>query len=273
MPPLQANAVYCGDCLELLPQLDDNSIDLVVTSPPYNIGVKYDSCNDEQPWSEYYKWCRKWIREIFRILKPDGRFCLNHYLSCGWTGHRSNPAMNLNAIAMEEGLQEHGVAVWDDRTLTKFSAWGSWMSAAAPYVNSPHECIILFYKDHWKKDRVGESTITGKEFMEACSGVWKIQPEQDRITPAPFPLALPLRCINLLSFKGDLVLDPFCGGGTTCLAAKVAGRDYIGFELSPHYSDIARQRLNQSTIEAWMLQAMRDENGQITAEVITQEVD
>lgn len=273
MPPLQANAVYCGDCLELLPQLDDNSIDLVVTSPPYNIGVKYDSCNDEQPWSEYYKWCRKWIREIFRILKPDGRFCLNHYLSCGWTGHRSNPAMNLNAIAMEEGLQEHGVAVWDDRTLTKFSAWGSWMSAAAPYVNSPHECIILFYKDHWKKDRVGESTITGKEFMEACSGVWKIQPEQDRITPAPFPLALPLRCINLLSFKGDLVLDPFCGGGTTCLAAKVAGRDYIGFELSPHYSDIARQRLNQSTIEAWMLQAMRDENEQITAEVITQEVD
>lgn len=270
---LQANKIYRGDCLELFPQLDDNSIDLVVTSPPYNIGVTYDICNDEQPWPDYYAWCRKWIREIKRVLKPDGRFCLNHYLSCGWSGHRSGPAMNLNHIAEEEGLPHHGLAVWDDRTLTKFSAWGSYMSASSPYINSPHEVIIFFYKDHWKKDHPGESTITGKEFAEACSGVWKIQPEMDRVTPAPFPLALPLRCINLCSFKGELVLDPFSGGGTTCLAAKAAGRDYIGFELSEHYCEIARQRLNQSNIEKWMLQAQRDENGHITAEVTAEEVD
>jgi site-specific DNA-methyltransferase (adenine-specific) len=243
---LDIDQIYCGDSLELIKKIDSNSVDLAVTSPKYNLGIKYDSCDDFVPWDEYYDWCRSWMKEVYRVLKPDGRFCLNHYISCGMAKHRSAPLMNLNAICeFEIGFKHHGFVLWDDRTISKRTAWGSWMSASAVYVNSPHEGITILYKDHWKKDTKGESTITKEEFMEATTGIWKLSPEKHRGgCPAPFPVSLPKRCINLLTYKGDLVLDLFNGGGTTCIAAKQTGRHYIGMDMSRSYCDDAIEWLN-----------------------------
>jgi site-specific DNA-methyltransferase (adenine-specific) len=248
---LDIDKIYNEDCLIGMKKLDNNSVDLCVTSPPYNLGIEYDVYNDEMDWDDYYNWSELWLQEVFRVLKPDGRFCLNHYLSCGTSKVRSAPLMNLNCICTKIGFKHHGLAIWDDRTLTKYTAWGSWVSASAPYVNSPHEGILISYKDHWKKDNPGISDITPKEFMEACSGVWKIQPEGKGQTIANFPIELPMRCIKLLSYKEDVVLDPFMGSGTTGYAAKVLGRHYIGFEISPDYWKIANKRVEQNGLDAW----------------------
>jgi site-specific DNA-methyltransferase (adenine-specific) len=228
--------------------IPDNHVDIIITSPPYNLGVKYDSFEDWMEWDVYYDWCRVWLKECYRVLKPDGRLCLNHYLSCGTAKHRSAPLMNLNAICeFEIGFNHHGYAEWTESSTVKRTAWGSFLSASAPYISSPREGVDILYKARWKKDRKGVSTIDKKEFFEGTLGIWKMNPEKNRSgCPAPFPLALPMRCINLLSYKGDLVLDPFSGSATTAVAAKKTGRKYIGFELSKNYFDIGNKRLDET---------------------------
>lgn len=241
---LPYNKLICGDCIATMQRWPSHSIDLMVTSPPYNVGIKYDIYNDKRPYQEYLDWCRRWLIEILRLLKDDGRFCLNHYLSCGSAKFRSSPLMDLNTIAQKVGFKHHGLAVWEDRTLPKRTAWGSWLSASAPYIYSPYEGILILYKNRWKKLQKGISTIEPEEFMEACSGVWKIQPVTRKTGhPADFPIKLPSRCIKLFSYENDIVLDPFAGSGTTCLAAKQLNRRYIGIELSPSYYQIAEERL------------------------------
>lgn len=626
---LKVNEIYNQDCNEGMEQIDDETVDLIVTSPPYNLDIKYDTHKDDMPLPEYWKWCERWLTNCFRVLKPDGRLCLNHYLSCGTADKRFAPLMKLNCIAEDIGFKHHGVAIWDDRTLTKRTAWGSWRSASAPYLNclipdslvftdkgiqtidsiftgdqvidlngnyakvinsqcrphegqiikitsqsnlvdpilctsehrfyvrertttfkgkpyirkylwsepgwiaageiipnstggrvaekqyfiahpidghsdlpdilhskiplhnpefywfvgfylaegsirnntnsgkqharydiyltthisefnevsnhlsnlgikyrvkkwnlkcrfeisnkelynfvqqfysagahqikgtkahlktipewivrlpkdclkqliegyfsgdgctfkkrkvtgriivsvskkmliqtqrilfklglygritlatkaktvesfngenrvvhikerynliwydhvtrftpaifeddkvwvqiksvereeysglvydltvegthtyhlpqglshnSPYEGILIMFKDHWKKDRQGVSTITKKEFMEISTGIWKIQPCQKYLTIANFPVALPEKCIRFFSYEGDLVLDPFMGSGTTAVAAKRNNRDYLGFEISPAYYEVAQQELSQSTMDSW----------------------
>jgi len=243
---MEINKIYNEECVAGMKRLPDNCIDLVVTSPPYNLGIKYDVYNDKRDLQEYYVWSEKWIGEVYRVLKPDGRFCLNHYLSCGTSALRFAPSKDLHCICIKVGFKHHGDAIWNDITLTKRTAWGSWVSASAPYINSPFETIEILYKDRWKKDHKGKSTISDKEFMEACSGVWNIAPEKKRDgCPAPFPKGIPRRCINLLSYTGDLVLDPFNGGGTTTIVAKETGRNYIGFDISENYCKIAETELSK----------------------------
>ena len=238
---LEIDTIYCGDALDLFKRVDTASVDLIITSPPYNLGVKYDKFVDWMPWPEYYDWCRLWIRQCYRVLKPDGRFCLNHYISCGTANHRGAPLMTLNAVCEDVGFKHHGFSLWTESSTCKRCAWGSFLSASAPYISSPHEGIDILYKDHWKKDRKGISTIDKKEFFEGTLGIWKIAPEKNRGgCPSPFPVALPRRCINLLSYKDDIVLDPFNGGGATCVAAKKGERHFIGFDLSEEYCQEAR---------------------------------
>lgn len=124
-----------ADVLDGLKQIEDNSIDLIVTSPPYNLSIGYDIWQDNLPWQEYYDWCEKWLKELLRVLKPDGRLCLNHYMSFGNAEFRTAPLMELNSIAIRLGYKHHTVAMWLDRTLAKRTAWGSWLSASAPYIN------------------------------------------------------------------------------------------------------------------------------------------
>jgi len=235
-----------GDCLTELKKLPDYSIDLIVTSPPYNCGIEYNSYNDNMKWEDYYLWCQIWIKQLFRVLRNDGRLCLIHYLSLGQSNNRHAPLMKLNCIAEEIGFKHYGLAIWWDITLAKRTAWGSWLSASAPYINSPFEGILILYKNHWKKVSGGKTDISKEEFMESCSGIWKIAPEHKRQHPAPFPIKLAERCIKLLSFEQDTILDPFMGSGTTGVACKNLNRNFIGIEISQKYCEMAKKRIDNT---------------------------
>ncbi len=241
------NQIIQGDCIQVMKNIPDNYVDLVVTSPPYNIGIDYGTYKDNLAWKEYYSWCKKWLKEIYRILKNDGRFCLNHYLSLGNSKERTAPLMVLNGLAIEIGFKHHGLAIWEDRTINTLTAWGSWMSASAPYINSPFEGILVLYKEFWQKQTKGESTIEKNDFIMASKGIWDIGTERKRLTPCPFPVKLPRLCINLLTYKNDIVLDPFIGSGTTAVAAKELNRRYIGIDSNLNYCEIAKRRISSMT--------------------------
>lgn len=235
--------IICGDCIDVMRTFPENKIDLAITSPPYNIGIDYESYCDSRPWSEYFDWCKEWMFEVHRVLKKDGRFCLNHYFSLGTSKERVAPLMRLENIAEEIGFHHHSVAFWTDITRAKYTAWGSWLSASAPYLNSPFEGILILYKDQWKRQNKGESTIKKEEFIEACGGVWNLPSGKRKNGVPTFPTDLPRRCINLLSYRDDIILDPFNGTGSTTLAAHQTGRNFIGIDVDTMYCNVARERI------------------------------
>ena len=244
---LEINNIYNMDCVEGLKQVESNSIDLIVTSPPYNLGIQYDSWDDNMPWDEYLDWCKQWLTECYRVLKDDGRICIDHYLCCaprknGDTCSRF-PLFEYKNIMEKIGYITYKVAIWDDLTMVKQTAWGSWLSASSPFIQTPYEGILISYKKQWNKKNKGESTISKEDFMMGCSGIWHMGTTQG-YTLACFPEKLPQLCIDLLSYKGDTVLDPFSGSGTTCYVAKSLGRKFLGFEISKNYWTESISRLH-----------------------------
>lgn len=243
------NKLYNLDCLEGFKLVEDSSIDLIVTSPPYNLGIQYDSWNDNLPWNEYLKWCKLWLKQCYRVLKDDGRICINHYIACrGADKIDKFPLIEIKTIQEQIGFKVSKIIIWEDKSRSCFTAWGSWMSASSPHIQTPYEGILVSYKKQWLKNFKGINTISKQDFIFAVSGVWDIGTSTNKDVPAVFPLKLPQLCIELLSFKDDIVLDPFVGSGTTLVAAKMLNRKYIGFELSPNYFAIAQQRLKQINI-------------------------
>lgn len=241
---LELNKIYNMDCIKGMQMIPDDSIDLIVTSPPYNIGIDYDEYDDKKPWDEYYQWCESWLRECYRVLKKEGgRICIDHYISLGTSKYRTSPLSTLYAIMEKIGFKHHSIAVWTDITLAKRTAWGSYLKASAPYINSPFEGILIDYKEDWKKPTKGISTIEKEDFIKLTRGVWNIKTETRGLTKANFSVDLPTKAINLLTYEGDVVLDPFMGSGTTAVAAKLTNRQYIGFEISKSYCEIAEKRL------------------------------
>jgi site-specific DNA-methyltransferase (adenine-specific) len=251
---MQKNIIYNCDIMEGFQQLPDDSIDLCVTSPPYNCGIEYDSWNDSRSWPEYLDWCRNWLIEMKRVLKPDGRFAINHLVEMGLpalgkkNGVRVSPQIELYNIMQDIGLTVTAQPMWTDLTRSTLTSWGSWMSASAPYIYNPFEVILIGYKTQWKKNRnkdnKGVNTITKEDFMKGVGGIWNITPETRGLTKANFPVALPKLCIELLTFKDEIVLDPFMGSGTTAIACKQTGRNYIGFEISTAYCQVAQDRID-----------------------------
>ena len=239
----QLDKILNMDCVEGMKLLPDNSMDLILTSPPYNIGIDYDSYDDDRDWGEYYEWCRTWLKECLRVMKPDGRIALDHYLSFGNANHRESPTCVLYRIMEELGFQHHAIALWTDNHLTKKTAWGSWLSSTAPYINCPYEAIIVDYKERWKRDATGKTNLTKDEFMMMSSGLWRMRTESHGLTKANFSLDFASKIIRYLSYENDVVLDPFMGSGTTAVAAIQSNRHYIGFEISTEYCRIANRRL------------------------------
>lgn len=247
------NIIYNTDLIEGFKKIDDNSIDLLMTSPPYNCGIEYDSYNDSRPWEEYLEWCEQWLIEAKRVLKPDGRFAINHLVEMGLPAHgkkngiRVSPQVELHKILTKLDLTVVAQPMWADLTRSTLTSWGSWMSASAPYIYNPMEVILIGYKSQWKKERPkdnpGVNTISKEDFMKGVGGVWSIQPETQGLTVANFPVELPKLCIELLTFKDDVVLDIFMGSGTTAIACLETERKYIGFEISESYCKIAEERI------------------------------
>lgn len=246
----KVNKIYNQDCITGMKLLDDNSIDLVVTSPPYNIGIKYDIYKDIKPWNEYLSWCKEWLTEIYRVLKDDGRCCINHYINFRDLEKVDRfPLMDIRNIQEEIGFNVNKLIIWEDKTYACFTAWGSWQSASSPHIQTPYEGILISCKNQWKKINKGENTISRDDFMLGVSGVWKIGTNKNNKIPATFPIKLPQLCIELLSYKNDLVLDPFVGSGQTVFACKKTGRRFIGFEISSNYCKYINNKLKEFTNE------------------------
>jgi len=228
-------------------KLSSNSIDLVVTSPPYNCGIAYDIYQDNLSWEDYLSWCRTWLKEIKRVLKPDGRLALNVLMEMGIENNkiRVSPFAEFYNVLKEISFNTFGAVTWLESTRSTNSAWGSWKSPSSPYVYNPTEVVIFAYKDQWKKLNKGESTISKEEFIQATSGIWRLHAETRPSTIANFPVSLPKRCIELLTWKNDIVYDPFGGGGTTAIACLQTERRWVITEISKDYCKVAKKRIQK----------------------------
>lgn len=229
--------------------IENNTVDLIVTSPPYDVDIKYENYNDSIPYDQYLDFTRKWLKRCYDFAKDDGRLCLNIPLDKNKGGQHSVYA-DITTIAKEIGWKYQSSIIWNEQNISRRTAWGSWLSASAPFVIAPVEVIVVMYKKMWGKIRKGRSDITRKEFIEWTNGVWNFSGEsRSRIGhPAPFPVELPKRCIKLFSFVGDTVLDPFLGSGTTLIACLETERIGIGVEINRSYCDLAIRRLNEHGI-------------------------
>jgi site-specific DNA-methyltransferase (adenine-specific) len=236
--------IYNADILTTV-CIEEGSIDLIVTSPPYNVDIKYNSHDDTMSYKDYLAFTTEWLARSYRFLKDDGRLCLNIPLDKNKGGQQSVCA-DVTTIAKRVGFKYHSTIVWNEQNISRRTAWGSWLSATAPYVIAPVEVIVILYKKEWKKTSGSQrSDITRQEFVEWTNGVWNFVGESKKKVghPAPFPVELPRRCIKLFSFVGDVVLDPFLGSGSTLLACLQTERKGIGVEIDQKYCELAARRL------------------------------
>ncbi len=235
--------IICGDCLEMLSQIPDNTVHLAVTSPPYNLGLNYDTHNDNLEYEHYLDWLKKvWI-ETKRVLIPGGRFALNI---------APTSIKNFRPIHHDLGnqLREIGLIfrteiLWYKQTMGRRTAWGSWKSPANPHIVPSWEYILVFSKDIWRLGGNQEKAdITADEFKRFSDGFWYIPPEsQRRGHPAPFPEELIYRLIKFYTYKENVVLDMFGGTGTIAVVAYKTGRHFIHIDLSSQYCATAAKRL------------------------------
>jgi len=230
---------------ETMSELPDNSVHLMVTSPPYNVGKDYD---DDLTLAEYLSFLKRVWAETYRVLVPGGRACIN-VANLG-----RKPYIPLHAFVIHDmneiGFLMRGEIIWDKAASASSStAWGSWQSASNPTLRDTHEYILVFSKGNFRRDKLEgrTDTISKEEFLEFTKSVWSFAAESARKIghPAPFPIELPHRLIQLYTFKNEVVLDPFMGSGQTALAALKAGRHYVGYETNAEYLELSKKRIRE----------------------------
>jgi site-specific DNA-methyltransferase (adenine-specific) len=264
------NTIINGDCVEVMKTFPEGCVDLVVTSCPYNVNIKYDVYEDGCSMDEYWSFTTKWLSEAHRVLKDDGRIAINVPIEVNVKERGGRILFNAEFwMKMKEvGFKFFGMIdlTEDSPHRVRQTAWGSWMSNSQPYIYNPKECVILAYKNSPKKLTKGQSQWTGeptkviqedgtiknkmvykdedkKEFMNLVFGRWEYFADTKSLTKATFSMDIPGKAIKILTYKDDIILDPFMGSGTSAVAAEVLERRWIGIELSPDYTEVARKRV------------------------------
>lgn len=253
LSPDVLDKLFCKSS-EAMAELPDNSVHLMVTSPPYNVGKDYD---ENLSLEEYRELLRKVFKETYRVLVVGGRACIN-VANLG-----RKPYIPLHSFIIDDMLEigffMRGEIIWNKASSAGTSmAWGSWLSATNPSLRDVHEYILVFSKG--SNGRIAndkKSTITKEDFMELTKSVWTFPAQQARLVghPAPFPVELPLRLVKLYTFQGDIILDPFIGSGTTAIAALMENRHFVGYDVDKNYIKIAEKRVRYYRIRSNLLLA------------------
>jgi len=238
--------IFCKTS-EKMDELPDNSVHLMVTSPPYNVGKEYD---ENLTLKEYREFLKSVWSEVKRILVPGGRVCIN-IANLG-----RKPYIPLHAFIIEDmldlGFLMRGEIIWNKASSGSHStAWGSWLSAKNPTLRDIHEYILVFSKGMFSREDLSrKSTISKEEFLEFTKSVWTFAAEPAKKVghPAPFPIELPYRLIQLYTFEGEVVLDPFMGSGQTAIAAIKTRRHYVGYEINENYVKLAEKRIKEFSL-------------------------
>ena len=239
------NKIYNHSSADMY-ELPDNSIHLMVTSPPYNVGKEYD---DDLSEDEYLDLLNTVWREVYRVLVPGGRACVN----IANVGRK--PYIPMNAMISKQmndiGFLMRGEVIWNKSASAGTScAWGSWRSASNPVLRDTHEYILIFSKGKYNRPAQGkQSTIAKDEFLEYTKSVWKFAAESAKRVkhPAPYPIELPRRLIQLYTYINDIILDPFMGSGTSAVASIKSDRRYVGYDTCAEYVDIANERITSQS--------------------------
>jgi site-specific DNA-methyltransferase (adenine-specific) len=229
---------------ENMNELPDSSVHLAITSPPYNVGKTYDQ---DLTLEEYRQMLKTVFEEVFRVLVIGGRVCIN----VANLGRKPYIPLHSHIVAdmLEIGFLMRGEIIWNKGSSAGSStAWGSWKSAANPSLRDVHEYILVFSKGSFSRSANGkQDTISKEEFLSYTKSVWEFPTESaTRVEhPAPFPIELPYRCIQLYTFEGDIILDPFCGVGSSCIAAVKSRRHFVGYDNNQLFVDVAVKRIEQ----------------------------
>ena len=232
---------------EDMSMIPDNSLHLMITSPPYNVSKEYD---EDLSLDEYLGMLTNVFKETYRVLVNGGRACIN----VANLGRKPYIPLSdyISNIMIDLGYNMRGEIIWNKAaSASPSTAWGSWMSASNPTLRDIHEYILVFSKGDYKRDRnkqereSKQDSISRDNFMEWTQSIWTFNAESAKRIghPAPFPIDLPYRLIQLLSFTNDIILDPFMGSGTTGIAALKSNRNFIGFDTSKEYIALANNRL------------------------------
>ena len=267
---IETGKIINGDCIEVMKSLPEGEIDLLVSSPPYNVGINYDAHIDTLDMDVYWEWTKEWLSEAYRILKDDGRVAINipYETNVRERGGRVFFVSEFYQIMKQVGFKFFGIVDLEEQSphRSKTTAWGSYMSCSGPYIYNPKECVILAYKKFHIKKVKGEPQWKGtptdieqedgtikkkvvyeeqdkKEFMELVFGQWNYFADTKSLTKATFSMDIPTKAIKILSYKNDVILDPFAGSGTSLVAAEILGRRWLGIELSPNYTEVAKTRV------------------------------
>lgn len=240
------NTIIASSC-ENMKDIPNNSLHLMITSPPYNVSKEYDN---DLSLNEYLNLLKNCFTETYRVLVDGGRACIN----IANIGRKPYIPLSdyVSKIMIEIGFNMRGEIIWNKSAGAGIStAWGSFQSASNPILRDVHEYILIFSKGNYKRERNKEEkelrkdNITKEEFIEWTKSVWTMNTESAKRIghPAPFPEELPNRLIKLFSFTNDIVIDPFMGSGTTAIAAIKNKRNFVGYEINEEYINLANNRI------------------------------